>query len=203
MLLLIGSIVDFEQHSLCNFEYLESILSVTNLAHLLSVFEDALTQLLDHNLHVLYGTIIRPAVETLAFSKRLFSSEVIGRLEYLRGEFQTNFLSTKFPYFLLFKGRNSNVLNCMLNEAMSWVDNASYQPIIVPLTSWIKPPLCPLVTSFKIDDYVPGMVTLVQPTVNYQHLIVAGYPNGRVLMYHILTNTIVKSFNGELSDKKS
>uniref|UniRef100_A0A915IPK9 Uncharacterized protein n=1 Tax=Romanomermis culicivorax TaxID=13658 RepID=A0A915IPK9_ROMCU len=173
-----GTVNDFEEQSLCNYSYLDSILNVTNLLHMLSIFEESLSQLLDHNLHILYGTVIRPSVDTLAYSTKYFAAELIGRLNFTRS-------------------RNTEILNNLLNQAMYWVDNVCVYPIIVPLTSWIRPPLCPLVTSLKILDYMPGMATIIQPTINYQHLLLAGYADGRILMYHILSNMVVKSFVGK------
>lgn len=69
---------------MCNFTYLESLLNVAGLAHVISIMEDTLLQLLDHNLHILYGTVIRPSLETLSYSTHQFAAELIGRLNFSR-----------------------------------------------------------------------------------------------------------------------
>lgn len=76
----------FEEQSLCNFEYLEALLQATNLAHLLAVMDHALSQILNYNLHVLYGMVLRPALCALSHDQTLFAAELIGRLRYTRGK---------------------------------------------------------------------------------------------------------------------
>lgn len=104
---------------------------------------------------------------------------------------------------LLLAGRNTNVLNSLVEQAMAWVDNYSITPLMVPLTCWIRPPLCPLVVTFKLQDWASaatGTWTIVQPTINYQHLLATGNKNGTLIwMYHIASHTLVKTFAGKVA----
>lgn len=81
-----GSVDYFEEQSLCNFEYLEALLRATSLAHLLAVMDHALSQILNYNLHVLYGVVLRSSLYALSHDQTLFAAELIGRLRYTRGE---------------------------------------------------------------------------------------------------------------------
>lgn len=71
--------------TLCYFDYLEATFCGLGLARLLSIFEECLQQILDHDLLVIFEQVLLPAIETLICDERQFVSEFLNRLRYTRG----------------------------------------------------------------------------------------------------------------------
>ncbi|VDP09745.1 unnamed protein product [Soboliphyme baturini] len=166
-----GSIDNLESVGFCNFEYLYKTVLTTGIFHMRTTIEGALLQVLNYNLHVLYTMVLRPSFKFLYQDPNLLAGEVILRLSYDRK-------------------RNTDVLNRLLDQAMLWVDTCCCFPLIVPLTSWIRPCACPLVSRFRLKEWS-------FPTVNYQHLLVAGaVEGGKIWMYHIASHRLIRSFAG-------
>uniref|UniRef100_A0A5S6QXY6 WD_REPEATS_REGION domain-containing protein n=1 Tax=Trichuris muris TaxID=70415 RepID=A0A5S6QXY6_TRIMR len=142
-------------------------------------------QLLSHNFHVLSSSILRPSADILCQDGNLLAAEVILALHYTRSD-------------------NSDVLNSLLEQAMSWVDSSSGIPLLVPLASWVKPKTCPLVVSCRFQepwsvDGTAGALVL-EPTLNHQHVLVSGGGHGfAIWMYHISSRKQVRSFEGHQS----
>lgn len=122
--------------TLCSFEYLEAAFRGLGLAHLLSIFEECLQQILDHDLLVIFEQVFLPAIETLIWDERQFVSEFLNRLRYKRGK--KNFKKI----FILNKtlAQNSQHLNAFIEQAMQWTDNYIQGPLLVPLTCWVSSP---------------------------------------------------------------
>ena len=85
----------------------------------------------------------------------------------------------------------------MVEQAMAWVDTYTKQPLLVPLSCWIRPPKVCQVLKFRLRDW-QSTKTVVQPTLNHQHLLVAGNnaAAGAIAMYHIASQTLIRSFTG-------
>ena len=62
-----------------------------------------------------------------------------------------------------------------------------------------RPPVIPNVVRFTLADWSAKSQTLVQPTLNHQHLLVAGKTGapGYIAMYHVPSALPIRSFTGE------
>ncbi|KAI1715410.1 WD domain, g-beta repeat domain-containing protein [Ditylenchus destructor] len=178
-LLFTGNIENLKRLTLCSFDYLEATFRGCGLAHLLSIFEECLQQILDHDLLVIFEQVLLPSIDTLIRDERQFVSEFLNRLRYTRA-------------------RNSGHLNHFVEQAMQWTDNYAEGPLLVPLTCWISPPKLKQVASFTIPCQWKSTKTIIQPTHNHQHLLVAGndLAASSIYMYHIASQLLVKTFTG-------
>jgi WD40 repeat protein len=143
--------------TLCSFDYLETTFRACGLARLLSIFEECLLQILDHDLMVIFEQVLLPAVPTLVRDPRQFVSEFLNTLRYTRA-------------------KNSVHLNNLVEQAMQWTDNYASTSLLVPLTCWISPPKIKQVLTFSLPQW-KSTKTIIQPTRNHQHLLVAGNEN--------------------------
>uniref|UniRef100_A0AC35U9F7 WD_REPEATS_REGION domain-containing protein n=1 Tax=Rhabditophanes sp. KR3021 TaxID=114890 RepID=A0AC35U9F7_9BILA len=151
-LLYSANIPMLKELTLCNFEYVEAALRSHGLGYVISMFDEACLNLLDHDLLVFYLQVITPSVDTLIRDTNQLAPETIGRLRYTRQI-------------------NSNALNTIVEQAMGWVDMYERSPLLVPLTCWISPPKMDEVFHATIPNW-DSKNTIVKPTVNYQHLSV-------------------------------
>ncbi|VDP12929.1 unnamed protein product [Onchocerca flexuosa] len=95
------------------------------------------------------------------------------------------------------RATNSQFLNTMAEQAMSWVDRYHDRPLLVPLTCWLPPKKIERVLSFTLPEWRPSY-TILQPTYNHQHLLIAGNEStiGLVYMYHITSQLLIRTFAG-------
>ncbi|KRY53819.1 NACHT and WD repeat domain-containing protein 1, partial [Trichinella britovi] len=179
-----GSVDLLQAQSLCNFEYLYATIKGAGIFHLKSMFESTMLQLLNHSFHVLYSSILKPSASILFQNGNLLAAEVILNLQYSREN-------------------NTKVLNSLLEQAMSWVDSSSDIPLLVPLSPWVKPKICPLVVSCRFQESTTpiGNNLVLEPTLNHQHLLVTGgrFQNS-IWMYHTSSRKLVRSFEGHVSN---
>ncbi|KRZ36783.1 NACHT and WD repeat domain-containing protein 1 [Trichinella pseudospiralis] len=179
-----GSVDFLQAQSLCNFEYLYATIKGAGIFHLKSMFESTMLQLLNHSFHVLYSSILKPSASILFQNCNLLAAEVILNLQYSREN-------------------NTKVLNSLLEQAMSWVDSSSDIPLLVPLSPWVKPKICPLVVSCRFQESTTpiGNNLVLEPTLNHQHLLVTGgrFQNS-IWMYHTSSRKLVRSFEGHVSN---
>uniref|UniRef100_A0A914R988 Uncharacterized protein n=1 Tax=Parascaris equorum TaxID=6256 RepID=A0A914R988_PAREQ len=87
----------------------------------------------------------------------------------------------------------------MVEQAMTWVDMYSQQPLLVPLTCWISPPIMKQVLSFTLAEWNSSR-TILQPTHNHQHLLLSGNESspGLIYMYHIASQLLIRTFPGHM-----
>ncbi|OZC10459.1 WD domain, G-beta repeat protein [Onchocerca flexuosa] len=106
-------------------------------------------------------------------------------------------------YHLLYTATNSQFLNTMAEQAMSWVDRYHDRPLLVPLTCWLPPKKIERVLSFTLPEWRPSY-TILQPTYNHQHLLIAGNEStiGLVYMYHITSQLLIRTFAGISMEEK-
>uniref|UniRef100_A0A158PBL4 WD_REPEATS_REGION domain-containing protein n=1 Tax=Angiostrongylus cantonensis TaxID=6313 RepID=A0A158PBL4_ANGCA len=95
------------------------------------------------------------------------------------------------------QAENSHFLNTLVEQAMTWVDNYSRQPLLVPLTCWIAPPVMKRCRTFTIKDWKAGQ-TVLTPTFNHQHVLISGnqLAVGVIYMYHVAAHALMTTFNG-------
>ncbi|MCP9266195.1 WD domain, G-beta repeat protein [Dirofilaria immitis] len=145
---------------------------------LLSIYEECCMQVLHHDIQVLFQQVIFPSLNTIIRDRDQLAAELINRLRYTRAT-------------------NSQFLNTMAEQAMSWVDRYHARPLLVPLTCWIPPKKVERVLSFTLPEWRPSY-TILQPTYNHQHLLIAGNEStiGLVYMYHITSQLLIRTFKG-------
>ncbi|VDK88888.1 unnamed protein product [Litomosoides sigmodontis] len=85
----------------------------------------------------------------------------------------------------------------MVKQAMSWVDRYHDRPLLVPLTCWISPKKLERILSFTLPEWRPSC-TILQPTFDHQHLLIAGNQSaiGLVYMFHITSQLLIRTFKG-------
>lgn len=173
-----GNMDALKELALCHFDYIDTCVRSCGLAQLLSLYEECSMQVLHHDIQVLCEQVLLPSLITVVRDGDQLAAEIIGRLRYTRAE-------------------NSHFLNTMVEQAMSWVDMYSKQPLLVPLTCWISPPKMKQVLSFGLSDWKSSR-TILQPTHNHQHLLVSGNESspGLIYMYHIASQLLIRTFTG-------
>ncbi|KAJ1372335.1 hypothetical protein KIN20_034468 [Parelaphostrongylus tenuis] len=173
-----GNMDALKDMALCHFEFIESTVRTCGMIHLLSMYEECAMQVLHHDLQVLCEQVLIPAIPTVLKDPEQLAAEVIGRLRYTRAQ-------------------NSHFLNTLVEQAMTWVDNYSRQPLLVPLTCWIAPPVMKRCRTFTVKEWKAGQ-TVLTPTFNHQHVLISGNQSavGVIYMYHVAAHAFMTTFNG-------
>uniref|UniRef100_A0A0R3S3R5 WD_REPEATS_REGION domain-containing protein n=1 Tax=Elaeophora elaphi TaxID=1147741 RepID=A0A0R3S3R5_9BILA len=173
-----GNMDDLKRFAICHFEYIEACIRACGIFQLLSIYEECCMQVLHHDIQVLFQQVIFPSLNTIIRDRDQLAAELINRLQYTRAT-------------------NSHFLNIMVEQAMSWVDRYHDRPILVPLTCWIPPKKVEQILSFTLPEWRPSY-TILQPTYNHQHLLIAGNEStiGLVYMYHITSQLLIRTFQG-------
>uniref|UniRef100_A0A0N5A416 WD_REPEATS_REGION domain-containing protein n=1 Tax=Parastrongyloides trichosuri TaxID=131310 RepID=A0A0N5A416_PARTI len=173
-----GKSQNLKELALCNFDYIEAVVRAYGLGYLISIFDEACETLLDHDLLVFYLQVLIPSINTLLRDPSQVAPECIGRLRYTRET-------------------NSQSLNGIVEQAMSWVDMYDRSPLLVPLTCWIAPPKMDEVFKASLPNW-NGKTTIAQPTKNYQNLLLSGNAEdpGMIYLYHIASQSIEANFIG-------
>ncbi|ETN80062.1 WD domain, G-beta repeat protein [Necator americanus] len=135
-----GNMDALKEMALCQFEFIESAVRSCGMVHLLSMYEECAMQVLHHDLQVLCEQVLIPAIPTVLRDREQLAAEVIGRLRYTRAE-------------------NSHFLNTLVEQAMTWVDNYTRQPLLVPLSCWIAPPVMKKSRTFTIKGECVKVLT--------------------------------------------
>ncbi|RCN42013.1 WD domain, G-beta repeat protein [Ancylostoma caninum] len=173
-----GNMDALKEMALCQFEFIDSAVHTCGMVHLLSMYEECAMQVIHHDLQVLCEQVLIPAIPTVLRDREQLAAEVIGRLRYTRAE-------------------NSHFLNTLVEQAMTWVDNYTSQPLLVPLSCWIAPPVMKRCRTFTIKDWKAGQ-TVLAPTFNHQHVLISGNQSaiGVIYMYHIAAQSLMTTFTG-------
>uniref|UniRef100_A0AC34Q2J0 NB-ARC domain-containing protein n=1 Tax=Panagrolaimus sp. JU765 TaxID=591449 RepID=A0AC34Q2J0_9BILA len=173
-----GKLEQLKETTLCLFNYLEACFRGCGIAHLLSIFEECSQQILDHDILVLFEQVLLPAIPTLIRDKEQFVCELLNRLRFT-------------------SSKNSERLNAVIEQLMTFADTYNRAPLLLPLTCWISPPKMKQVVSFAVPQWKSSK-TVVQPTHNHQHLLISGNDSavGQILMYHIASTLLVRTFTG-------
>ncbi|RCN35689.1 hypothetical protein ANCCAN_18449 [Ancylostoma caninum] len=182
---LTGNMDALKEMALCQFEFIDSAVHTCGMVHLLSMYEECAMQVIHHDLQVLCEQVLIPAIPTVLRDREQLAAEVIGRLRYTRAE-------------------NSHFLNTLVEQAMTWVDNYTSQPLLVPLSCWIAPPVMKRCRTFTIKDWKAGQ-TVLAPTFNHQHVLISGNQSaiGVIYMYHIAAQSLMTTFTGHTGNVTS
>ncbi|KAK5966749.1 WD domain G-beta repeat protein [Trichostrongylus colubriformis] len=180
-----GNMDALKDMALCQFDFIDSAVRTCSMVHLLSIYSDCAMQVLHHDIQVLCEQVLIPAIPTVLRDREQLAAEVIGRLRYTRAE-------------------NSHFLNTLVEQAMTWVDNYSRQPLLVPLSCWIAPPQMRTCRTFTIKDWKAGQ-TVLAPTFNHQHVLISGNQStvGLIYMYHIAAQSLMTTFSGHTGNVTS
>ncbi|XGW25278.1 hypothetical protein V3C99_006585 [Haemonchus contortus] len=180
-----GNMDALKDMALCQFDFIDSAVRTCSMVHLLSIYEECAMQVLHHDIQVLCEQVLIPAIPTVLRDREQLAAEVIGRLRYTRAE-------------------NSHFLNTLVEQAMTWVDNYSRQPLLVPLSCWIAPPQMKTCRTFTIKEWKPGQ-TVLTPTFNHQHVLISGNQSaiGVIYMYHIAAQSLMTTFSGHTGNVTS
>ncbi|KAL3981510.1 WD domain G-beta repeat family protein [Acanthocheilonema viteae] len=173
-----GNMDDLKKFALCHFEYVEACIRACGIFQLLSIYEECCMQVLHHDIQVLFQQIICPSLNTIIRDRDQLAAELINRLQYTQAT-------------------NSQFLNVMVEQAMSWVDRYHDRPLLVPLSCWIPPKKVERILSFTLPEW-RSSYTILQPTYNHQHLLISGNESdiGLVYMYHITSQLLIRTFKG-------
>nr|CAD2205816.1 unnamed protein product [Meloidogyne enterolobii] len=84
----------------------------------------------------------------------------------------------------------------LFNFSIIFPDSFDSSPLLVPLTCWIPPPKIQQVLSFTMPQWKASRTTILQPTYNHQHLLVAGneLAPGCIYMFHIASQLLIRTF---------
>uniref|UniRef100_A0A0N5BYQ5 WD_REPEATS_REGION domain-containing protein n=1 Tax=Strongyloides papillosus TaxID=174720 RepID=A0A0N5BYQ5_STREA len=173
-----GNAQNLKEFTLCNFEYIEALMRANGLGYLISVFDETCETLLDHDLLVFYLQVLIPSIDTLLRDSSQIAPECIGRLRYTRES-------------------NSQSLNGIVEQAMSWVDMYDSSPLLVPLTCWISPPKMDEILKVALPNW-SGKSMIVSPTINYQNILLSGNSEdpSMIYLYHVPSQSIETTFYG-------
>ncbi|XP_039300849.1 uncharacterized WD repeat-containing protein alr3466-like, partial [Nilaparvata lugens] len=78
----------------------------------------------------------------------------------------------------------------LMLSAMAWCDGYT-DPLLVPLTGWLQPPLPLQIKNVVVN----GGVNLIEPTPSAQHIVVVPH-TGDPQLWHVMSNTLVTTFKG-------
>uniref|UniRef100_A0A915PGL6 DUF4062 domain-containing protein n=1 Tax=Setaria digitata TaxID=48799 RepID=A0A915PGL6_9BILA len=173
-----GNLDELKRLALCHFEYVDAYIRSCGIIQLLSIYEECCMQVLHHDILMLFQQVIFPSLITITRDCDQLAAELINRLRYTRAT-------------------NSLFLNMMVEQAMSWVDRYHSRPLLVPLTCWIAPRKVERILSFTLPEW-RSSYTILQPTFNHQHLLIAGNESsvGLIYMYHITSQILIRTFQG-------
>lgn len=87
----------------------------------MTIFEECSQQILDHDILVLFEQVLLPAIPTLIRDKEQLVCEVLNRLRFT-------------------SNKNSERLNTVIEQLMTFADTYNRAPLLLPLTCWINPP---------------------------------------------------------------
>ncbi|BES93370.1 WD domain, G-beta repeat [Nesidiocoris tenuis] len=169
-LLKAGDSSRLKQLTFCNFDFLLAAVRTISVSYLRSILEHVRCYLLDRDIELVYYTV-RKSSDVLTRDTLQLGAQVIC---WLRPVTDTS----------------GQLMSRMIMSAMAWCDGFT-DPLLVPLNSWLLPPL-PL----QIKSVVcPSGVRLIEPTPSAQHVVIVP-PSGDPQIWHVMSNSLVHTFKG-------
>ncbi|XP_065201622.1 protein qui-1 isoform X2 [Planococcus citri] len=168
-LLKAGDNIRMKELTLCNFDFLLASVRTISVSYLRSILEHARFYLLDRDVELIYYTV-RKASDALTRDTLQLGAQIICWLRPVSD--------------------SSDLINRILLSAMAWCDGYT-DPLLVPLTAWLQPPLPLYVKCVNCGVQVHKIL----PTPSAQHVVVlpvAGDPQ----LWHAMSNTLVHTFKG-------
>ncbi|KAL1138690.1 hypothetical protein AAG570_008752 [Ranatra chinensis] len=169
-LLKAGDSSRLKQLTFCNFDFLLAAVRTISVSYLRSILEHVRCYLLDRDIELVYYTV-RKSSDVLTRDTLQLGAQVIC---WLRPVTETS----------------GELMSRMITSAMAWCDGFT-DPLLVPLNSWLQPPL-----PFQIKSViVPGTVKQIEPTPTAQHVVITSQ-SGDAQLWHVMSNTQVHTFKG-------
>lgn len=139
-----------KQLTICNFDFLLASVRTVSVSYLRSILEHVRCYCLDRDVELIYYTV-RKASDVLTRDTLQLAAQVICWLRPVAGNqfvhlFEFSFdLKTSLPYvdskhsgYIL--DTSGNLMSRMILAAMAWCDGYT-DPLLVPLSGWLQPPL--------------------------------------------------------------
>ncbi|KAK9511752.1 hypothetical protein O3M35_000355 [Rhynocoris fuscipes] len=165
-----GDSARLKQLTFCNFDFMLAAVRTISVSYLRSILEHVRCYLLDRDIELVYYTV-RKSSDVLTKETLQLGAQVIC---WLRPVADTS----------------GELMSRMIMSAMAWCDGFT-DPLLVPLNSWLLPPL-PL----QIKSVVcPNGVRLIEPTPSAQHIVIVPQ-TGDPQIWHVMSNSLIHTFKG-------
>lgn len=89
---------------------------------------------------------------------------------------------------------DNSLLSITVRSATAWCDGYTV-PLLVPLTGWLPVPLPSQIRTMTVSG--PGPIRCIELAPSKQHLVISP-KTGDAQLWHIMSNSIVHTFKGEL-----
>ncbi|XP_046664715.1 protein qui-1, partial [Homalodisca vitripennis] len=159
-----------KQLTICNFDFLLAAVRTISVSYLRSILEHVRCYCLDRDVELIYYTV-RKSSDVLTRDTLQLAAQVICWLRPVADS-------------------SGNLISRMILAAMAWCDGYT-DPLLVPLSGWLQPPL-PLQIKSVICSAGVG---LIAPTPSAQHVVLVTL-TGEIQLWHIMSNTLVHTFKG-------
>ncbi|KAK7595341.1 hypothetical protein V9T40_013166 [Parthenolecanium corni] len=164
-----GDNIRMKELTLCNFDFLLAAVRTISVSYLRSILEHARFYLLDRDVELIYYTV-RKASDALTRDTLQLGAQIICWLRPCSD--------------------SSLLINRILLAAMAWCDGYT-DPLLVPLNSWLQPPLPLYVKCVNCGVQVRKIL----PTPSAQHVVVLPV-SGDPQLWHAMSSTLVHTFKG-------
>ncbi|XP_071455447.1 protein qui-1 isoform X1 [Hetaerina americana] len=156
--------------TVCNFDFLLATVQTASISYLRCVLEHARCHHLDRHLELVYGAV-RKSSDVLSRDPLQLASQIICWLRPVA------------------EG-SGDLVGAMIMSAMAWCDGYS-EPLLVPLTAWLQPPLPLQIKGFQM----PSPVRLMEATPSGQNIVIISWasPNEPQL-WSTPSGTLIHSF---------
>ncbi|KAF4520031.1 hypothetical protein B566_EDAN007180 [Ephemera danica] len=155
--------------TVCNFDFLLAAVQAVSVSYLRCVLEHVRCYLLDRHLELVYYAV-RKSSDVLTRDPLQLAAQVICWLA---------------------NARHGSLMESLVTSAMAWCDGFG-DPLLVPLTSWLQAPLPLQIKSVA----VAGGLTLAQPTVSGQHVVLVASGSSEAQLWHVMSGALVHTFRG-------
>ncbi|RZF35450.1 hypothetical protein LSTR_LSTR014142 [Laodelphax striatellus] len=159
-----------KQLTMCNFDFLLAAVRTVSVSYLRSILEHVRCYLLDRELELVYYTV-RKSSDVLTRDTLQFGAQLICWLRSVADS-------------------SGELMARLMLSAMAWCDGYT-DPLLVPLTGWLHPPLPLQIKNVVVN----GGVNLIEPTPSAQHIVVVPH-TGDPQLWHVMSNTLVTTFKG-------
>ncbi|XP_039293837.1 NACHT domain- and WD repeat-containing protein 1 [Nilaparvata lugens] len=159
-----------KQLTMCNFDFLLAAVRTVSVSYLRSILEHVRCYLLDRELELVYYTV-RKSSDVLTRDTLQFGAQLICWLRSVADS-------------------SGELMARLMLSAMAWCDGYT-DPLLVPLTGWLQPPLPLQIKNVVVN----GGVNLIEPTPSAQHIVVVPH-TGDPQLWHVMSNTLVTTFKG-------
>ncbi|XP_053995458.1 protein qui-1 [Hylaeus anthracinus] len=171
-LLQAGDVEHLKKLAVCAFDFLLAAVQMISVSYVRCVLEHSRRYLLERDLELVYYTV-RKSNDILTRDPLQLAAQLICWLRPVAED-------------------GSDLVSKMVTAAMAWCDGYT-APLLVPLNSWLQPPLPLQIRSLSC----PQGVKLVEAAPSGQHVIVVPF-QGDAQLWHVMSGQLVHTFSGHL-----